>query len=842
MKIKNYIQNEIINRRLDKSEVVVVYDSDDRYRQLCAELQDDNTVFVDATKGSILSRELASKTIQGIGKPNLQKRLLVYVPSPPPITPDQKMADPFWIYAVAGAHFPSKSSDDFEQICLTAKSDHATEIRKVFSENPNPSFDLIDNIGGGGGWPTLQAVLDAQSTIEIVRRLLIPKDFQIAKLNSDQPWLPEAKQLFQKSLGMDLVTSVESWSEVSDELWRFVLFSEFVFDLPDGVELPPSLTTIPHAIPEAKPLVYDLCEQLRNNLDSQPIYIDRAGTIEKDLQLKQRCESILDLGERDTFPFEERCFFARCVDSIQSNDLDRVRSILRRNERSVWIGHGESQTQWNIIESVMRLVQKCHDCESQLGKNTGTIDKLVFFYLDQFYKVDQYHREFEQAVGDHFDFSDSLTPAIEFARKTYDQIASEVQSVFVKHLGSSGWPPSGMLASTEIFDSLVAPHLKESGKKVAYFMIDALRYELGAELEKELADEGNVETRASFATIPTVTRIGMASLLPEAQSKLRLENAGNDILVKMGDSPIKTVDHRMKWIESRYGQRFKQVKLEDVFKSKFVDKLEDTVELLVVRSSSVDARLETDYSSGLTAVKKDIRAIRVAMHRLRQAGFDYVVIATDHGFCINANPDAGDTCQKPSGDWISLHDRCLLGKGSGNAGNWIHTTEHLGLKSDIPQIAGPKSFACYTQNNQYFHGGASLQEAVVPCLTVTLNKIEKDQENIAFSIDYKNGASKITTWLPVIEIEASAADMFANPEECNVLLQAIDDSGNVVGEPKPGGFVNPATGRISLRLGTKIKVPLKMSSQFEGAFALRLFDPATNAQLAELKLETDYMV
>ena len=33
------------------------------------------------------------------------------------------------------------------------------EIRRIFEENPNPSFDVIDAVGEGTNWPTLQALL-----------------------------------------------------------------------------------------------------------------------------------------------------------------------------------------------------------------------------------------------------------------------------------------------------------------------------------------------------------------------------------------------------------------------------------------------------------------------------------------------------------------------------------------------------------------------------------------------------------------------------------------------------------------------------------------------------------
>jgi hypothetical protein len=843
--IKKHIQNEF-DAQLTKLSVLVVYDADDRYRDLCAELADENTTVIDVSTGSIPGRELAIESLLAIGKQNSKQRVLIYVPTAPPDNRQKKMTDPFWMYSEAGTYFPRTSRDEFDQICLAAKPRHATKIRKVFNVNPNPSFDLIDNIGGGVGWPTLQSVLSdvpgAQSVKELVVALLVPSPKVIEKLNSNQTWTSEAKDLLKVNFGLDLITQQESWKKISDELWRFVLFSEFVFDLPEDVDLPASLADVPCSIPEAKPLVFQICETLRGKFVSQAIYIERAQEIEKLLKLPERCDHIEDLGEQDTFPFEERSFFNSCVTSIENADLGTAKAILKRSKGSVWTGRGESQAQWRIIEAASQLVEKCQDAQSDVSNHVANQEKLIRFYLEQLYKVDQYHREFEHAIVDHIDLDGVLTRVIDYARKGYHSLTSQVQSVFVKHLVTSGWPPAGFLSNTQIFEKYVASRLQESGHKIAFFMIDAMRYELGVELARNLSEAGNISIEPAFAAIPTVTPIGMTSLLPEAQSKLSLKNSGGDMVVMMGETPIKNVQDRMKYIQSIYGSRFQQIKLDDVLIPGFRDNLKEDVELLVIRSNAVDAILETEYKAGLPAIKRDMQLIRAAIYQLKQTGFDDVVIATDHGFCINPDPDAGDTCQKPPGEWKNLHSRCVLGTGSGDNSNWVCTTEHLGLAGDFEQIGGPKSLASYTANAEYFHGGASLQEVIVPCLTLSLAKTDDESENITYSLLYKNGATIVTTRLPVFELEAKKGDLFAHTDECDVLLQAVSADGTVIGEPKAGGIVNPATGTITLRLGMSAKIPLEISRTFEGKFTLKLLDPTTHVQLAELKLETEYMV
>jgi hypothetical protein len=66
------------------------------------------------------------------------------------------------------------------------------------------------------------------------------------------------------------------------------------------------------------------------------------------------------------------------------------------------------------------------------------------------------------------------------------------------------------------------------------------------------------------------------------------------------------------------------------------------------------------------------------------------------------------------------------------------TRRILSLASDYAQVGGPKSFACYSKNNQYFHGGASLQEAIVPVLLIELaQENEKAYLHVTYHIRYK---------------------------------------------------------------------------------------------------------
>ena len=840
MKISQFIQTEVLLPRVKLHEVLVVYDPARRFRDLCKELSSDSLQVIDAADNSIESREQALQTLGRMGTSETDKtELLIYVPAGAPVSDEDRQQDPFAMYAVCGGVFPDGDGDEYLSICLKAKPDHATQIRAIFEEDSNPAFAVIDAIGSGVGWPRLRTLLQAESVSGILFALLAPTEQQQQTLKGQETWAEEARHLFKAALGLKLKTRSNAWPALADELWRFLLFGEFVFDLPEA--LPAALTDVPHAAESARPLIHGLCERLRNDMRTRVIYIDRADAVEQELNLPAVCAGITDLGTCDTFPFEERTFFAEAVSALQRGDPDRVRSIIQRQSGSVWIGKGESQAQWGLIQAALELFASCDDFERQLPEHSRSQDALIDFYLIGLREADRRQREFEQAVGGYLDVESDMAKVIDHARSRYGRLAGKVQMVFTKHLETSGWPPAGRLANSDVFDQYVSPRLQESERRVAYFLVDALRYELGVALQQQLADDDSVELLDAFAQLPSITSVGMASLLPEAGRGLNLVQKEGRVVPMIGDVPVANVHQRMELLRRKYGDRFAESNLNEFVRSK--KDLPETVQLLVLRSVEIDSHLENNPETTLGLIHDTLKRIRVAVHKLKDSGFDDIVIATDHGFFLNAQAEAGDVCTKPSGDWINVHERTLLGDGIPDNHSYVVGAEKLGIRGDFKQIAGPRSMAPYRAGMPYFHGGASLQEAVVPVLIGRLQAAEKKPETFFNVIlAYKNGATRITTRLPVVDLRLDTTSIFAQAEDFEVLLEAHAGKDKVVGEAKAGGVVNAATGAITLKPGEGVQVTLVMQPGFEGKFTLKALNPRTFTMYSSLKLETDYIV
>lgn len=842
MSIAAFIRDTILRPRLLEAGCMVVYDPDRRYQAICAGLQDDRVRVVDASESSIESRLAAIEALREVGRPKSDlDAVLIYVPKRWPETEEEQQVDPFSIYAASGARFPRDDGDDYLSLCLRAKPDHSTEVRRVFAGSPaGPAFSVIDAIGGGASWPQLRTALKVESGREILVALLAPSAAQAETLKAQEGWGDEAREFLRATLDMSVKTRGKTWNALADELWRFVLFSEFVFDLP--VALPASLKDVPHAPTQAKPIVEDVCDRLRNTPNTRNTYIERAEAIEAELDLPDRCGSIEDLGERDTFPFEERTFLKAAIKGIAANDMDAARRVLARHKNSVWLGKGESRAQWELVRAGLSLIEACDDYERQLPEHARSQADLLDFYLGSLREADRLQREFELAVGDFLDPHGLMQEVIDEARARYRRLAERVQAVFVKHLETTGWTPPGRLANADVFDRLVADRLKESGRRVAYLMIDALRYELGVALEKMLSEDGPVELQAAYAQLPTITPVGMASLLPSARTELTLSLEGDALVPKLGGARVANVSQRMDALRKRLGDRFQEMSLNDFVRGK--PKISETVDLLVLRSTEIDSQLESNPETTLGLIPGTLKLIRVALHKLRGMRFRDAVIATDHGFFLNAQAEAGDVCIKPQGNWpITAHDRMMMGDGNADTHSTVIGAEKLGVRGDFAQVALPRSMAPYRAGHLYFHGGASLAEAVVPVLVARLDTDEPAAVGrVTVVLSYKNGAKRITTRVPVIDIRVQSDDMFSQDVSVEVLIEAQDAKGNVVGEPRPGGDVNPATRTLTLMPGQSKQIALRMDPDFEGKFTVKALNPTTLASFSALALETDYTV
>jgi hypothetical protein len=259
----------------------------------------------------------------------------------------------------------------------------------------------------------------------------------------------------------------------------------------------------------------------------------------------------------------------------------------------------------------------------------------------------------------------------------------------------------------------------------------------------------------------------------------------------------------------------------------------------------LDNDFETNPEAAPSLISRTLNKIRSGCKKLQDLGFKEAYIMTDHGFFINPDVNQNQICAKPTGNWHNIHNRLLLGSGDPDANNLVMPVERLGIKSNLEQAAIPWGMVSYRSGEVYFHGGLSLQEAIVPIIGIVFKQSVKEEvERISIELEYRQGRNRITTYLPVINIGTSGqAQLFAVQKPIEFLLEAHSPEGDVVGEAQPGDAVNPATHTIKINPGQSLQIALKMDPHYEGKFTVKALDPTTSMALGEpLDLETDYLV
>lgn len=837
MKIQKFI-SQYLQKRLDAHKSLVIYDPDGLYRDIVMALSGDRITVVDSSASTIVGRETALDVWCRMGQADDENmRLAVYLPIKRPPADQDRRKNPYQIFALGGGEFPESDGEVYQALCRQAAPELAIQIDRLFADG-SPDFETINNlIAGGANWPKLKTLLKAESPVEILVAIISPSKDQEKSLKGDAAWLPEFKQFLKTTLGITLKTKSSKFTAINQELWRLVLFSEFVFDLPGN--LPDSLKDVPRAANTYINLINTVCDVLRDSEKHQVTYMKMADQAADDFNLEKHMAGIANLGVRDTFAFEERNYLKVFVDAISKGELDLALEAITNRTRSIWVRFiSERQQLWTIANRALELIRTAQDLKTALNGLKQDLEPIVDFYCDHFRRLDRCHREFEQSVADVFGELDVLEPAVELVRKRYLKTAEFLQSMFIAAVKAEGWPVSGRIRNSEVFDRFVAPWLKER-KKVAYFLVDALRYELAVELENELSTSFRTQITPVCAHLPTVTTVGMAALMPEANGSIQLVWEKEDLYPYVKGQKVLVPKDRYEYVCKHFGDRCHMRDLDELV-SKPKIRFPETTQLLIVKTTDIDKIGEIHPLEARRMIPGLVRKIITGVNRVQNKGFNQVVIATDHGFVLLDEQQAGDTVGKPPGEWVMVKDRCLLGKGSSGEGVLVFNKSEVGIQGDFEDYVVPRSFGTFKKGQPYFHGGLSLQECILPVISVDFGtkKAERFSTSIDISLSYKGASTdKITTRRPMIEISMFST-MFGEIAEFQ--LEAYSQDG-IVGEVAASPHVNAATNLVEIQPSQAIKVPLKMDDDFHGSFEVRAIDPVTQVNYATLKLKTDYM-
>ncbi|WOQ17834.1 BREX-1 system phosphatase PglZ type A [Raineyella sp. W15-4] len=492
---------------------------------------------------------------------------------------------------------------------------------------------------------------------------------------------------------------------------------------------------------------------LRNDRRSQEAMAALAKRAASDLDYRSTIEdaSFRDLVGVDLFEETDQKIISDLARAVAEQVVTprEVAEVVRARQSSVWID--DYRRLYTAVASASELLGEL----ASLNLTMQSFDDGLERYRREWFRIDQLYRQFVFAYRTH-EGPNPLGPVCEQVEKRYT-------NKFVYALGNAWqqqvdqiekWRSAALSSQTAFYSRYVEPLMRDGDKKAVVIISDAMRYEVADELGSLIRQEDRFDANleAVLGVLPSYTQLGMAALLPHST----LNHSADAKTVLADDEPTNSTAFRGRILEMVGGSA---IQAED-FKALSADERRELYKgnrVLYVYHNRIDATGDKPGTERqvFEAVEDSLRDIVDLVKKLANANATNIFITADHGFLFQdeALADQFFLSTKPQGDDLKyVNKRFVLGTGL-KADPAFATFEalQLGLKSEL-EVQIPKSIhrlRLAGSGSRFVHGGATLQEIVVPVLAV--NKKRKSDTRLV-NVEVWPESDKITTGQVVVRM------------------------------------------------------------------------------------------
>ena len=492
---------------------------------------------------------------------------------------------------------------------------------------------------------------------------------------------------------------------------------------------------------------------LRNDRRSQEDMSTLAKRAAVDLAYKSKIEDISfrDLISVDLFEETDQKIISDLARAVAEQTVTprEVAEVVRARQSSVWIDN--YRRLYTAVASASELLGEL----AALNLAMQSFDNGLERYRREWFRIDQLYRQFVVAAR-----TAEYPKPLEALR---EQVEKRYTNRYVYELGNAWqqqvdevetWRSTALLSQTEFYVRYVEPLVRDGDKKAVVIISDAMRYEVADELGSLIRQEDRFDAtlEAVLGVLPSYTQLGMAALLPHST----LKHSADAKTVLADDQPTYNTTLRSKILEAVGGSA---IQAED-FKALTADERRELYKgnrVLYVYHNRIDAKgdkLGTERQV-FEAVEDSLRDIVDLVKKLASANATNIFITADHGFLFQdeALADPFFLSTKPQGDDLKyVNKRFVLGTGlKVDPAFATFTAAQLGLDSEL-EVQIPKSIhrlRLAGSGSRFVHGGATLQEIVVPVLAV--NKKRKSDTRLV-NVEVWPGSDKITTGQVVVQL------------------------------------------------------------------------------------------
>lgn len=479
---------------------------------------------------------------------------------------------------------------------------------------------------------------------------------------------------------------------------------------------------------EPAPLTNDalvFLKRWKDNVHHQTAFALLSVECAKHLNIEQDLagRTLSELAELDLFDLIDRKILSDLVREVANRTIpvNTAAELIRQRRLSHWYQH-HAHT-YGAVEVAARFLQLLDKVDLTIRSLVDGIQQYsrVWFAVDQCYRQFIYHmRQADQMT--------LLAPLWERIENLYtNNYLLPLNHQWQPWLDRcTQWEAAPILAQSEFYKERVQPFLARNNK-IFVIISDALRYEIGEELLHLIRQEDRYEAtlEPALSVLPSFTQLGMAALLPHKTLTLAGDKA--DSVVVDGNSSQGT-ENRKKILEKALpGRATALLATELLAMSREQSRaLFRDYEVVYIYHNRIDATgdkrdsEERVFDEAAETLDELIKIIK----KLANANVSNMLITADHGFLYQHRPleESDFLSQEPSGAQITtINRRFVLGRGLNKGAGFTHfTASAVGLQGQT-ELLLPKSInrlRVQGAGSRYVHGGASLQEVVIPVIQI----------------------------------------------------------------------------------------------------------------------------
>jgi hypothetical protein len=651
------------------------------------------------------------------------------------------------------------------------------------------------------------------------------RDAEIAEKEATR----ELTKLVRSRLGLELPEDA-SLAKLRSVTQRYVLAGEFRSDL--SCPPPASLDGIPSPkTKEEEAAVRDLARRLRTGFAEA--YTDLANRLEEELGLKSAKLPAGCLGAIDTFPFEERALLGHCGDLIANKKFDEALALVSEREHSFWLDRDVlRKAQWEACRRMAELGSVAVSVRAALSKAAGDVNAWIDAYTAKggWYLVDQAQRRLEAWVSNLNEEPEERPLGV--VRRTYEDACQAMADGFTKALAKAGWTASASMHQTRVFSEVVS----EGPKPVAYFLVDAMRFEMGIELSERLPKTVEVSVRHAVGVLPSITPIGMAALQPGASGSFSVVEQGGRLGAQIEDAFLPDLPSRRKFATARVPKLI-DISLDELLSlpASKLSKRIDGAQVIMVRSQEIDHAGEAGFTFQARQVMDTvIDNLARAIRKLAAVGVEQAIVSADHGHLFFASDrDESMRIDAPGGNTVELHRRCWIGRGGATPAGCVRVAASaLGYASDLEFIF-PTGLGIFKAGGDlaFHHGGPSLQELIIPVVTVRSKAGEPPRLSVG-PITASGLPETVTTRVFTVTLALGEKQMTlgATGRVVRPLLLSAGKQVGAVGMAVEAEL-DRATGCVKIEPDKPVTVAFLLSDDSAKELRVVVQDPTTDAEL-----------